>query len=218
MQKKNHFMYYYESWFGSNAPNDWNPPTKAFKTRYSDWKARAVAAQNKSLHEYTPEYMSFSSDQGNPWLFEELPFFRPFKSLFMVEPVEQKGIHCKLGMKGIIAEAHHDFSRNSVAMISGLRRWMLMRPDQCENLHVYPPSHPSGRHSQVDFSKPEVEKFPRFKRAVGNEVILQPGDVLYVPTNWIHYIVSLNVNIQCNTRSGINHEYDRDIRDCENKS
>ena len=210
----NHFLYFHDSLFSSNAPKDWTPPTTGSRSSFSSWRTQAIAAQNRSLREYAPEYMSLSSDLGNPWLFDELPFFRPFKSLFMIDPVEQRGIHCKFGMKGIIAEAHYDCSRNSVAMIGGLRRWMLMRPDQCENLHVYPPSHPSGRHSQVDFSKPNVERFPRFKRAVGNEVILQPGDVLYVPTNWIHYIISLNVNIQCNTRSGASHEYDEVIKAC----
>lgn len=69
---------------------------------------------------------------------------------------------------------------------------------------MLPIGHPSGRHSEVDWSKPDLTQFPNFAKLMGNEVILRPGDFLYVPTFWIHYIVSLNVNFQCNTRSGVN--------------
>lgn len=74
--------------------------------------------------------------------------------------------------------------------------------------------HPSGRHSEVDWSKPNITEFPNFAKLMGNEVILTPGDFLYLPTYWIHYIVSLNVNFQCNTRSGVNHDFDSHIREC----
>jgi ribosomal protein L16 Arg81 hydroxylase len=84
----------------------------------------------------------------------------------------------------------------------GLRRWILTHPDQCVNMHMLDRNHPSGRHSEVDWSKPDVDKFPNFAKIQGNEVILRPGDFLFVPTYWIHYIVSLNINIQCNSRSG----------------
>ena len=80
--------------------------------------------------------------------------------------------------------------------------------------HMLPVGHPSGRHSEVDWSKPDLKQFPNFAKLMGNEVILRPGDFLYVPTFWIHYIVSLNVNFQCNTRSGVSHEYDALIRQC----
>ena len=51
-------------------------------------------------------YMGKNCDKGNSeMLFDELPFFqpRPEPTLYMVEPKEQKGIHCRFGMKGVIA-------------------------------------------------------------------------------------------------------------------
>ena len=132
----------------------------------------------------------------------------------MVDPREQRGIHCRFGMRSVIAEAHFDGSRNAVMMLGGLRRWILAHPNQCENMHMLMNSHPSGRHSAIDWSKPDLEEFPNFAKIVGNEVILQPGDFLYVPTYWIHYIVSLNVNFQCNTRSGRHEGYNKAIKRC----
>ena len=83
-----------------------------------------------------------------------------------------------------------------------------------EALQLYPQGHPSARHSQVDYTNPDLEHFPDFAKANANEVIMQPGDVLYLPTNWFHYIVSLDLNYQCNTRSGIGYEYEDVISDC----
>jgi ribosomal protein L16 Arg81 hydroxylase len=117
-------------------------------------------------------------------------------------------------MRSVIAEAHFDGSRNAVVEIGGLRRWILAHPDQCKSMHMLPESHPSGRHSAVDWSKPDLKAYPNFSKVVGNEVILQPGDFLFVPTFWIHYIVSLNINFQCNSRSGIHQPYAKYIQEC----
>eukprot|EP01035_Chromulina_nebulosa_P035954 gene35954-48366_t len=225
----NHFMYWNNArgnFLRTPKGKDWKPPTEIITSQFENWVELAVKGQNLTLENRTHRYVrlyspscsgySFrvSSDMGNEWLFQELPFFKPVKNLFLVDPREQKGIHCRFGMRSVIAEAHFDGSRNSVVMLGGLRRWILTHPDQCVNMHMLPIGHPSGRHSEVDWSKPDLKQFPNFAKLMGNEVILRPGDFLYVPTFWIHYIVSLNVNFQCNTRSGVSHEYDTFIRQC----
>jgi ribosomal protein L16 Arg81 hydroxylase len=117
-------------------------------------------------------------------------------------------------MKGVIAENHFDGSRNSIVVLGGSRRYILSHPNQCEKLALYPKGHPSARHSAVDWSDPDYEQFPDFADALVNEVVLVPGQVLYLPTEWFHYIVSLELNFQCNTRSGITAHYKPDIRRC----
>ena len=114
----------------------------------------------------------------------------------------------------MIAECHFDGSRNFAASFGGLRRWILAAPDQCENLYLLPLGHPSARHSEIDWSNADFEKYPRFRTAKANEVILKPGEVLYLPTYWFHYIISLNINFQCNTRSGSSSGRLKDIRKC----
>ena len=135
------------------------------------------------------------------------------RSLFISEPKLNRGIHCRFGMAGIIAEAHYDGSRNMVAELggppghpnSGRRRYILAAPDQCDAVYMLPHGHPSGRHSQVDWSRPVDEtKFPKFYGMRAHEVILEAGDVLYIPHYWFHYIMSLGTNYQCNARSGHN--------------
>ena len=75
-----------------------------------------------------------------------------------------------------------------IAMLKGAKRYILMPPNQCKNIYLLPKSHPSGRHSQVDWSDPDFEKHPNFRHARATETILRQGQVLYVPSHWIHYI------------------------------
>ena len=136
----------------------------------------------------------------------------------------------------MIAENHFDGSRNSIVVLGGERRYILSHPEQCPNLALFPKGHPSARHSAVDWSDPDLDEYPDFANAMvssevsseldyllsltflfpykSNEVVLQAGEVLYLPTSWFHYIISLSTNFQCNTRSGIGREYIRVLRDC----
>ena len=145
-----------------------------------------------------------SCDEGSSeYLFDELPFFQPKESLYIVDPLQQPGIHCRFGMKGAIAGNHFDGPRNTIAVLGGSRRYILSHPNQTQNLALYPDDHPSARHSEVDWSYPgDLKKFPKFADAVSSEVVLQAGQILYLPSTWFHYIVSLDLNMQCNTRSG----------------
>ena len=34
------------------------------------------------------------------------------------------------------------------------------------------------------------------------DTVLKAGEVLYIPSHWFHYIISLQKSAQCNTRSG----------------
>jgi len=222
--KDNHFMYYHHV---NNAPNrfrgrdgqPWTPPTKDIDITFESFLKKAIIGQNQSLDEREHIYfrvtsMAYKKNEENTWVFDELPFFKPKRSLWVVDPSQQQGVHCRFGMKSLIAEPHFDGSRNAVAMLSGMRRWVMAHPDQCKDMYLLPRRHPSGRHSEVDWSAPDLEKFPNFVNVKANEIILKAGELLYVPTEWFHYIVSLNLNIQCNTRSGVNTKYESFIGAC----
>lgn len=241
--KNNHFMYHLppKNKKGKNkhgnmfakTPKDYVPPTEMLRMPYLEWLEHAnVTSDNDDEAEDDvtgpdKDHWYFrligcgltgpdgSCDKGSSeYLYDELPFFQPVDNLYLADGGQQKGIHCRFGMKGVIAETHFDGSRNAIALLGGSRRYIMAHPDQCEALQLYPQGHPSARHSQVDYTNPDLEKFPDFAKANSNEVIMQPGDVLYLPTNWFHYIVSLELNFQCNTRSGINYDYEDVINDC----
>jgi hypothetical protein len=68
--------------------------------------------------------------------------------------------------------------------------------------------------SKVDWSHPGLVMYPEFEHAEANEVLLQAGDSLFLPSFWFHFIVSLSLNVHCNTRSGLDHKHVPDLQDC----
>lgn len=231
--QNNHFMYFNKPRPPSrkkktnqkNVPEDWKPPTELLHLSFDEFMEKANDEGNwstKSQHWYyrligcgNDGQCDFNSSE---YLFDELPIFQPSRgqSIYLKQPERQKGIHCRFGMKGVIAENHYDGSRNMIAVLGGQRRYLLGHPNQCLNMALYPIGHPSARHSAVDWSDPTTwDEYPQFTDlAEINEIVLQPGDVLYLPTHWFHYIVSLTTNFQCNTRSGIGTEYASIMKDC----
>ncbi len=200
ISKDNHFMYYRLN-RKKSMPKGYVPPTTSAKWTYDQWLYQAREARNISTEE--EHYYFRVSDSDDAVVTEDVTIFNKDKpSLFMKEPRESRGIHCRFGMRGVIAEAHFDASRNMVGLVSGTRRWILAQPAQCKHAYLLPTGHPSGRHSEVDWSKPDLEAYPDFANMVGHEVLLTPGDVLNVPAWWIHFIENLDINTQCNSRSG----------------
>jgi ribosomal protein L16 Arg81 hydroxylase len=137
-----------------------------------------------------------------------------FFELYVVNPSKQRGIQCRFGMEGTLAEAHFDGDRNFSAVLGSERRYVLGHPQNCKDMLLYDQSHPMERHSMVDWSAPNLTAYPEFQNVRVNEVVLQAGDVLYIPTHWFHQIVSLTLNYQCNARSGYTAHYEHLIRQC----
>lgn len=208
------------------APPGWKEPTEALRMSYSDWLDKANVTDDMSAPNKPHWYYRLigcgltgpdgSCDKGSSeYLYDELPFFQPTPGdLYLRDAEKQKGIHCRFGQKGIIADNHFDAGRNTIVVLGGSRRYILASPDQCLNMALFDKRHPSARHSEVNWSNPDLERFPQFAQALGNEVILEAGDALYLPNNWFHHIISLELNFQCNTRSGWGQEYMDEIRDC----
>lgn len=155
-----------------------------------------------------------NGDNGSEYIMDELTFFQPKKNLYLVDPEAQAGVHCRFGMKGLIAENHWDAGRNTIVVLRGMRRYILAHPKECNNLVLYPKGHPSARHSKMDWAHYDTKTYPEFAQATANEIIMQPGHVLYLPPTWFHYIISLDTNMQCNTRSGNPPDWNKFVRQC----
>jgi hypothetical protein len=200
------------------VPENWKRPTDTVHLPFSEWLVKAQEIQEaEDQAERDHWYLRLNSVCRGPnknleVMCDELPFFTPIQNLFMVEPGQYRGINCRFGMKGSIAEAHYDSTRNWLMLFGGQRRYVLGHPNQCENLELYPNGHPSARHARQDWSHPVATK--ELLAARLNEIVLDAGDALYLPTGWFHFIVSLNINYQCNSRSGKTTEHQRVLEKC----
>lgn len=94
-----------------------------------------------------------------------------------------------------VASAHQDLPDNLACVVAGRRRATLFPPGQLRNLHVGPLDlTPAGQPiSLVDFSAPDLERFPRFAEAMAHAQVaeLGAGDALFIPSLWWHHMEAL---------------------------
>lgn len=225
VSQTNHFMYFSSRLLQN--PNFDAPQEVA----YLSWaqfmeRAKKGAAPNETHFYLHARGHWKEKDPVSLAVVRDWPFFQNKESYWVVEPEAQHIIHCRVGMEGVISEAHYDGGRNFVGMARGHKRWVLLPPSECGKVHLATRG-PFSRHSAVDWSDPTRPtryteqpgiNFARpgdpFYDAGAIDVMLGPGEMLYVPSFWLHYVISLDVSIQCNSRSGQPLVDAPDIRGC----
>jgi hypothetical protein len=94
----------------------------------------------------------------------------------------------------IVTPAHFDESENIACVVAGTRRFTLFPPEQAGNLYIGPLDYaPTPTPiSMVDFSAPDLARFPRFTQALEAALVadLAPGDAIYIPALWWHHVQS----------------------------
>jgi lysine-specific demethylase 8 len=53
--------------------------------------------------------------------------------------------------------------------------------------------------SSVDADRPDHARYPLFQQVAVSELVLEPGDLLFLPRRWWHYVRSLAPSISVNT-------------------
>ena len=205
------------------------PPSVDTDFSFTQWARHARFADTfgldpQSTHYYwqsgVPQNERFHSQRTWSFVSKDLPSFSDTEpNFFAFNPKEQKGIQCRFGERGVVAATHYDSGRNMVAMITGAKRYILSPPKACGKLGIIAHrKHPAFRHSLLNFghitllndTSPEAMSMSDQERAwlelaqtsPAVDTVLKAGEVLYIPSHWFHYIISLQKSAQCNTRSG----------------
>jgi lysine-specific demethylase 8 len=108
--------------------------------------------------------------------------------------------HFWFGAAGTFSTLHFDPADNFFAQIWGRKKFILFAPEQGPLLyrsHQLCEQSPFclGLFSPVDVAHPDLERFPRYAQATPIEVVLEPGEILYVPPGWWHYVVSVDASM-----------------------
>jgi len=217
----NHFMYWTTR--GGREPEGYTPPTEIISDMsFDEWVKLAYKADEGKLDNATEHFYLMSNapagDRGRTFISRDLaPFSTDKPNFFITNPGANKGIQCRLAMRGVISEAHYDSGRNMVVMLSGVKRYVLNPPSACKSLKLIADvDHPSYRHSIIDWSSPAEALRYGFDKVQALDTLVRKGEVLYIPTGWNHYIIALMYSMQCNSRSGSppNGEGLADIEEC----
>jgi Cupin-like domain len=119
----------------------------------------------------------------NPKLQEEFPC-----------PVIFKGVldnigHMFFGGKNTTVRIHYDIDMSNVLLthFGGKKKVVLISPEYTDLLYRLP----FNTFSLINLDKPDYEKYAGLEYIIGYECILQPGDSLFIPSGYWHYMTYL---------------------------
>jgi hypothetical protein len=94
------------------------------------------------------------------------------------------------GPAGTVTPLHHDTLMLFHTQVVGRKRWRFVSPlewSRVYNLrHVF---------SEIDLERPDAARFPAFEEATVLEVVVEPGETMFLPLGWWHQVASLDVSL-----------------------
>jgi hypothetical protein len=144
-----------------------------------------------SLPGQTPYLRGWTFEEVAPSLSNDFCVPSLFKDFFEKFPKRKRPpFHWLfLGPRGSCTPLHIDPSLTHawLAQIHGRKRFILFPPEQV--LDVW------NNGVFVDIFNPDMESFPKFSLASAYEVVLEPGDMLFIPSGWAHHVSCIDDSI-----------------------
>lgn len=165
--------------------------------RFGDYAA--LVQNSGSTNDF---YMTANNDTKNRAalreLWQDVPVLAPY-----LAPVPAGTGFFWFGPAGTVTPFHHDLTNNFMAQIIGRKRVLLIAP--CEVNRVA-----NVRHcfSEVDGRRIDLQRFPAMAGVPVLDVELAPGEILFLPVGWWHFVEALDVTV---TVSATNFRWENDF-------
>ncbi len=104
------------------------------------------------------------------------------------------------GGEGSSVNLHYDIDMSHVFLnqFHGRKKVVLFPPEESVNIYHQPFTVAS---CIKDFANPDYDKFPALKKAKGFECIVQPGESLFMPSGYWHFITYMDGGYSISLRS-----------------
>jgi hypothetical protein len=115
-------------------------------------------------------------------------------------PLGPSHVYVWIGTGGTRTPLHFDSYANLFVQVVGVKYVRLYSHDETPKLHVSQKQSYSlqGNMSDVDCEQEDYKTFPLAKDVKYEEVLLLPGDALFIPARAWHYVRSLSTSVSVN--------------------
>lgn len=195
----------YETWDGDFSKND--PVEFASRQTYVDSTLSEFVRLLESVDEPSRKYYcaQFKLFERLPELRNEIESLEPYMALPKFVPGNlrdrlQLEPFFWLGPAGSLSTLHFDRADNFFVQIYGRKKWMHYAPEERQNLYAPSPSLIDAllHFSPIDPEQPDYSKYPAFRDAEPIETVVEPGEIIFTPAGWWHYVRSLEPSISLN--------------------
>jgi hypothetical protein len=124
-------------------------------------------------------------------MFKEKPALRDdFPCPYLFKGILGRIGYMFFGCEGTKVRIHQDIDMSNVLLTQfyGRKRVVLISPEYSDLLYRLP----FNTYSLVDLDHPDYAKYPGLKYVKADEFILEPGDSLFMPSGYWHYITYLD--------------------------
>ncbi len=135
-------------------------------------------------------YLTASNASANRAIIEKLWEDIPVPASYADIAAAKERTFFWLGPSGTVTPLHHDLTNNFMAQVHGRKRVRMISPANTPLLY-------NSRHcfSRVDLDNVDLNEFPEFCDAHIYDIILNPGELLFLPVGWWHHVTALDPSI-----------------------
>jgi ribosomal protein L16 Arg81 hydroxylase len=94
------------------------------------------------------------------------------------------------GPAGTVTPLHHDTLMLFHTQIVGRKRWRFISPLETPRLYNH-----FEVYSPIDLDRPDFERYPLLREVKVLEVVVEPGETVFLPLGWWHQVTALDVSL-----------------------